>query len=117
MEENNMTKLKIDAQGLLSDTNMVLFSLSELGCFIRLKCHYWREGVLPADTLSLAKLAGCSVGQFQDVWPKVGQHFEKTEEGTLSCRELDEARQKAEAKSDRMRKVANARWKKTEVAG
>ena len=68
-----MTKLKLDAQGLLSDASMVLFSLSELGCFIRLKCH--------------------------------------------SCHELDEARQKAEAKSDRMRKVANARWKKKEVAG
>ena len=112
-----MTKLKLDAQGLLSDTNMVLFSLSELGCYIRLKCHYWREGGLPADTLSLAKLAGCSVGQFQDVWPKVGQHFEKTENGTLTCRELDRDREKAEQKSDRMRKVANARWKKKEVTG
>ena len=111
-----MTKLKLDAQGLLSDSSTVLFSLSELGCFIRLKCHYWREGELPADTLSLAKLAGCSVGQFQDVWPKVGQHFEKTENGKLACRELDEARQKAERTSDRMRKVANARWKK-EVVG
>ena len=107
-----MTKLKLDAQGLLSDSSTLLFSLSELGCFIRLRCHYWREGVLPADTLSLAKLAGCTVGQFQGGWPKVGQHFEETERGTLSCRELDEARQKAERISARMRKVANARWKK-----
>ena len=112
-----MTKLKLDAQGLLSDSSMVLFTLSELGCFIRLKCHYWREGELPADALSLAKLAGCTVGQFKDVWPKVGQHFEETERGTLSCRELDEARQKAAMVSDRMRRVANARWKKKEVVG
>ena len=112
-----MTKLKLDAQGLLSDSSTVLFSLSELGCFIRLRCHYWREGVLPADTLSLAKLAGCTVGQFQGVWPKVGQHFEETENGKLACRELDRDREKAEQKSDRMRKVANARWKKREVVG
>jgi len=112
-----MTKLKLDAQGLLSDSSTVLFSLSELGCFIRLRCHYWREGVLPADTLSLAKLAGCTVGQFQGVWPKVGQHFEETENGKLACRELDEARQKAAMVSDRMRRVANARWKKKEVVG
>ena len=112
-----MKDIKINAQGLLSDASMVLFTLSELGCFIRLKCHYWRAGELPADTLSLAKLAGCTLGQFQDVWPKVGQHFEETDQGTLSCRELDEARQKAEQTSDRMRKVANARWKKKEVVG
>jgi hypothetical protein len=51
------------------------------------------------------------------VWPKVGQHFEETENGKLACRELDEARQKAAMVSDRMRKVANARWKKREVVG
>jgi len=107
-----MKDIKINAQGLLSDSSMVLFTLSELGCFIRLRCHYWREGALPSDTLSLAKLAGCTVGQFRDVWPKVGQHFEETENGKLACHELDEARQKAAMASDRMRKVANARWKK-----
>lgn len=111
-----MKDIKINAQGLLSDSSMVLFTLSELGCFIRLRCHYWREGALPSDTLSLAKLAGCTVGQFRDVWPKVGQHFEETENGKLACHELDEARQKAAMASDRMRKVANARWKK-EAAG
>ena len=107
-----MKDIKINAQGLLSDSSMVLFTLSELGCFIRLRCHYWREGALPSDTLSFAKLAGCTVGQFRDVWPKVGQHFEETENGKLACHELDEARQKAAMASDRMRKVANARWKK-----
>jgi len=107
-----MKDIKINAQGLLSDSSMVLFTLSELGCFIRLRCHYWREGALPSDTLSLAKLAGCTVGQFRDVWPKVGQHFEEKENGKLACHELDEARQKAAMASDRMRKVANARWKK-----
>jgi len=110
-------EMKLDAQRLLSDSNMVLFSLSEMGCFVRLRCHYWRSGELPSDTLSLARLAGCSVGQFQDVWPKVGQHFEEMETGKLACRELDRDREKAEQKSDRMRKVANARWKKKEVAG
>ena len=110
-----MKDIKINAQGLLSDSSMVLFTLSELGCFIRLRCHYWREGALPSDTLSLAKLAGCTVGQFRDVWPKVGQHFEEMENGKLACHELDEARQKAAMASDRMRKVANARWKKEAV--
>jgi len=108
-----MTKeIKFDALSLLSDSNMVLFTLSELGCFIRLKCHYWRSGELPSDTLSLSKLAGCSVGQFQEVWPKVSQHFEETENGMLVCHELDKARKKAANTSKRMRKVANARWKK-----
>jgi len=107
-----MKDIKFDVQNLLSDSSMVLFTLSELGCFIRLKCHYWSSGELPSDNLSLSKLAGCSLGQFQDVWPKVSQHFEKTDKGTLICKELDKARKKAKETSKRMQKVANARWKK-----
>ena len=107
-----MKEIKFNAQNLLSDSNMVLFTLSELGCYIRLKCHYWQSGELPSDTLSLSRLAGCSIGQFQEVWPKVSQHFEKTENGTFICRELDKARKQVQNTSKRMRKVANARWKK-----
>tara|TARA_Y100001968_G_C18934140_1_gene515631 strand:+ start:125 stop:454 length:330 start_codon:yes stop_codon:yes gene_type:complete len=104
--------IKIDPNKMITDTNMVLFTLSELGCYVRLQCHCWQAGKLPSDTLSLARLAGCSVGELQSVWPKVSQHFEKTEDGKLFCPVLDEARKKAEDKSEQMRKVANARWNK-----
>ena len=104
--------IKFDARSLLSDADMVLFTLSELGCYIRLKSHYWLNGNLPSDSMSLARLAGCSVGQLQDVWPKVSQHFLSTDNGTLACPELDKARKKANKTSERMSKVANARWKK-----
>ena len=107
-----MKMIKFDTQRLLADSGMVLFTISELGCYVRLKCHYWRSGELPSDTLSLARLAGCSVGELQSVWPKVSQHFEKTEDGKLFCPVLDEDRKKVEDKSDQMRKVANARWNK-----
>ena len=105
-------EIKFNAQNLLSDSDMVLLSLSELGCYIRLKSHYWLTGELPSETLSLAKLAGCTIGQFQNVWPKVGQHFEKTDNGTLFCPDLDSARKKVAKTSERMSKVANARWKR-----
>lgn len=104
--------IKFDARGLLSDADMVLFTLSELGCYIRLKSHYWINGNLPSDNLSLARLAGCSVGQLQDVWPKVSQHFVPSDNGTLVCPELDKARKKATKTSERMSKVAKARWEK-----
>ena len=108
-------EIKFDARSLISDADMVLFTLSELGCFIRLKAHYWINGDLPSDTLSLAKLAGCTIGQFQNVWPKVGQHFEENEGGKLICPELDKAKRKAVELSERMSEVANARWKKEAV--
>ena len=108
--------IKFDARNLISDADMVLFSLSELGCFIRLKAHYWINGDLPSDALSLAKLAGCSLGQFQDVWPKVGQHFEENEAGKLICPELDKAKRKAVKLSERMSEVAKCRWRR-ETAG
>jgi uncharacterized protein YdaU (DUF1376 family) len=108
--------IKIDPSKMITDTTMLLFTLSELGCYLRLQCHCWQAGKLPTDTLSLARLAGCSVGQFQDVWPKVSRFFEETDDGHLTCPAIEQDRRKAKKQSDRMRKVANARWGKKEVA-
>jgi len=104
--------IKLDAQSLLADSDMVLLTASEFGCYMRLKFHYWLQGELPNGSLSLSKLAGCSVGQFQDVWPKVGQQFVVDEEGNLTCPALDEARAKAKKASERMSEVARKRWGK-----
>jgi len=108
--------IKFDARSLLSDADMVLFSLSELGCYIRLKSHYWLNGELPSDALSLSRLAGCTLGQFQSCWPKVGEHFEETESGTLACPSLDSERKKAAKLSERMSRVARVRWDGKEEA-
>jgi|TARA_R100001082_G_C4344618_1_gene151720 uncharacterized protein YdaU (DUF1376 family) len=106
-----MKHIKFDARGLISDSDMVIFSLSELGCYIRLMSHYWLNGELPKNSISLAKLAGCSIGEFKEVWPKVSQHFDEGPEG-FSCPGLDESRGKAKEMSDRMSNVAKARWSK-----
>ena len=108
-----MNKLiKLVAQSMLADSDMMVLTPSEFGCYMRLKLHYWVKGALPTGSLSLSKLAGCSVGQFQDVWPKVGRHFEDDGEGNLSCPSLDEARDKAKRTSERMSEVAYKRWRK-----
>ena len=88
--------IKFKTTDLLADS--MLFSMNELGCYIRLATHYWVRGRLPTDDLTLARLAGCSLGEFKDVWPKVSAQFEETDTG-LKCPSLDKEMAAAKKKS------------------
>ena len=105
-----MSIIKFNTTELLADS--MLFSMKELGCYIRLATHYWVKGDLPSDNLSLARLAGCSLGEFKDVWPKVSSQFKETTNGQLICPSLDEEKKAAKRKSKKARASANARWGK-----
>ncbi len=104
-------KLKIDANELLTNPKLLVLTLAELGCLLKLRCHYWNAGQLPKDPLSLSKLVGCPLGEFKHLWPKLRAYFKLNREGKLICRDLEEARADALATSQRMRDAANVRWK------
>jgi uncharacterized protein YdaU (DUF1376 family) len=104
-------KLKIDANELLTNPKLLVLTLAELGCLLKLRCHYWNAGHLPKDPLSLSKLVGCPLGEFKHLWPKLRAYFKLNREGKLICRDLEEAREDALATSQRMRDAANVRWK------
>ena len=104
-------KLKIDANELLTNPKLLVLTLAELGCLLKLRCHYWNAGQLPKDPLSLSKLVGCPLGEFKHLWPKSSSYFKLNREGKLICRYLEEARAYALATSQRMRDAANVRWK------
>lgn len=104
-------KLKIDANELLTNPKLLVLTLAELGCLLKLRCHYWNAGHLPKDSLSLSKLVGCPLGEFKHLWPKLRAYFKLNREGKLICRDLEEAREDALATSQRMRDAANVRWK------
>lgn len=105
-----MRSIKFDTKKLLADS--MLFTISELGCYIRLATHYWVTGTLPGDHLTLARIAGCSLGDFKAAWAKVSTQFEKNDKGGLTCPELDAERKAIRKKSKQARASANARWRK-----
>ena len=104
-------KLKIDANELLTNPKLLVLTLAELGCLLKLRCHYWNAGQLPKDVLSLSKLVGCPLGEFKHLWTKLGAYFKETKEGKLICPDLAGARADALATSQRMRDAANVRWR------
>ena len=105
-------QIKFNTAKLLAES--MLFDLSELGCYVRLATHYWVKGALPEDNLTLAKLSGCTLGEFKKVWPRVSSQFELDKTGLLSCPALDSQRAAAEKKSQTARASAHARWRKGE---
>jgi uncharacterized protein YdaU (DUF1376 family) len=105
-------QIKFNTAKLLAES--MLFNLSELGCYVRLATHYWVKGELPKDNLTLAKLSGCTLGEFKEVWPRVSDQFEANETGELTCPSLDYQRAAAKKKSETARASANIRWGKGE---
>ena len=103
-------EITINAKSLISDSNMVVMNASEMGCYIRLLCHCWDSKELHSDDRSLAKLAGCSLGEFKAAWPKISVHFNRNEDGNLFCPVLLGQRLKANKKRKLMKKAADARW-------
>lgn len=100
-------KITFNTQDLMADG--VVFSLAELGCFIRLATQYWVKGYLPTDTISLSRIAGCSVGQFQDAWVNVKTLFYE-DDNILRCRPIEENMRKARERSIKAKNSADTRW-------
>lgn len=61
-------------------------SLAERGAYTDLLFLSWEIGALPKDTARLARLVGCSVEEFADVWGAIQGKFTETEEGLINSR-------------------------------
>lgn len=78
----------------LSDEKQVRMSLAAVGIYMRLICHCWNEGSLPADLVSLARLSGATKRQITELWPSIGICFRETAEGRLIHPRLEREREK-----------------------
>lgn len=67
-------------------------SLAERGAYTDLLFLSWEIGALPKDTARLARLVGCSVEEFAEVWGAIQGKFTETEAGLTNPR-LEEHRQ------------------------
>ena len=79
----------------LSDLNVVRMTLEEQGAYMRLLCHQWLEGQLPANTSELARVVGVSSSRFARMWRSIAPCFALSDDGaTLSNGRLEVERSK-----------------------
>jgi uncharacterized protein YdaU (DUF1376 family) len=100
----------------LADEDVDLMPLEAQGAYVRLMCHQWREGSIPADAASLARLLKVHHKTFSAIWAKLEPKFPLTETGQrrLNTR-LKNVQDQQALKSRRQANNADKRWKTKET--
>lgn len=88
----------------LADENVALMTNREVGCYIKLMCYCWRQGTIPKDIPSIARLCGEDDLSMSKMWPQISKCFRLNGE-RLYHKRLDIERQKQVA------------WRKKSSAG
>ncbi len=94
----------------LSDEKQISMSLAAVGIYMRLICHCWNEGSLPADPGVLARLSGATKRQIAELWPSIAPCFKTNEDGRLIHPRLEREREKQQTFRQRQSDRATARW-------
>lgn len=106
---------RLNAHDWLTDEHVRSMSLACQGAYIALLCYQWREGSLPADPGTLARLLGCDLSEMQDILSVLSNRFQ-VYEGRLYQRRLAIERREVtkfhKAQSERGRAGNAKRWKK-----
>lgn len=107
---------------LPTDEKTALMSNAALGCYVKLMCFAWREGSIPSDIFSIAKLCGEAPASLQAIWPQLRPCFVEDVflPGRLIHEVLEEQRAARKA-SHAARSAAGAigaerRWKQAKTA-
>ena len=80
----------------ISDESVLLMSLEQEGAYIRLLCHAWLHGSIPADVDQLARICRTSPARMRQVWCGVACCFSEVD-GRLVNARLERQRAKQEA--------------------
>lgn len=86
----------------------------EVGAYFRLLCHQWINGEIPAEHERLARLVWATPQRLADLWTVLGPKFQDPGDGRLRNARLERERRtqatQSQARSERARKAAAARW-------
>lgn len=99
-----------------TDERVLMMDLAEEGAYFRLLRLQWREGSIPADIPSIARILRVPPAQARRVWVKVGPCFKAHPEqaGRLVNGKTERVREEQAAylkgKSDAGKKGASSRW-------
>lgn len=102
----------------LSDSRFQSWDVAERGAFWTLLNIQWREGAIPGDLTTLAKLLKLDGGAMRSLWSAIGDRFipHPDHPGMLANPRMEEEREEAIAsinqKKNAGRKGAESRWSK-----
>jgi hypothetical protein len=105
------------AAELLSDEDFEAWSPAARGCWFTLSARCWKDGSIPADLPTLARLCGEDPNAMLEHWKRIGTKFPPSPGdpsrliSTRIERERDLAIERAERLTKRGQAGAAARWK------
>lgn len=109
---------KMFAAETLSDGRFQGWSVEERGAWITLLCVQWREGAIPSDLTSLAKLLHVDSSAMRSLWSSIGDRFVQHPDfpGMLASPRMEEEREEALASVNQKKRAgklgAESRWSK-----
>jgi len=115
---NDLPWFKVYAAETLSDENFQGWDVMERGAWFTLLLVCWREGSIPGDQQSLAKLLHLDASAMRAAWSAIGSRFvgHPDAPGRLTSPRLEKEREVARAlhsaKSGAGKKGARSRWDK-----
>jgi hypothetical protein len=101
----------------LSDSRFQSWDLAERGAFWSLLNIQWREGAVPGDQTTLAKLLHVDGGAMRSLWSAIGDRFipHPDKPGMLANPRMEEARDEAIAAMNQKKRAgkagAESRWR------
>ena len=101
----------------LSDENVLVMSNEEVGIYVKLLCHQWKAGSIPAMLLPMAKLCGTNGDEMAGHWQQIGKCFREVADNPdrlVNPRlELEREQQRTlrKARSDAGLLGAEAKWR------
>lgn len=97
-----------------ADENVALMSLEQEGAYIRLLCHAWLQGSIPADVPSISRICRTTPAKMARLWSGIKPCWKDTGEGRLVNGRQERERRKQEAyreqSTEKGKKGAAARW-------
>jgi uncharacterized protein YdaU (DUF1376 family) len=102
----------------LSDELFMGWSVEERGAWFTLILHNWREGSIPADQGTLARILHVDGGTMRSLWSAIGSRFVELpgSPGRLTSprveREREAAQRQMDQKKEAGKKGATSRWSK-----
>jgi uncharacterized protein YdaU (DUF1376 family) len=90
----------------IEDEDVVSMDLQERGAYITLLCRQWKNGSIPSDIPSLARMLKVTQAEMERMWAGLGHCFQPhpTEEGRLAQGRLEEERRDSIGKMEKDRK-------------
>ena len=111
----NYPFIRLYVSDFVGSSKVSAMTLEEVGAYVLLLFHSWREGPLEDDPKRLARVIRASPQEFDRIWPAVSACFKKAPDGRLYNERMEKERKKAVNRSDLAQRAARARWDRERV--